>query len=633
MSLKTKSLRYINELKNATILTVFFSFFVAGCLPDSGSDGGEVKSNQGRLELNIASKQSRTLEPDAELVADSFRVTGTGPNGKALDLTFTGGSSIQLDSMEIGDWNIIVEASNAQGYLFSRGSLDVTILPDFVVQETVVLTTIQDTGSFLLMVEVPDAMSATPYLVGSLQAEFLPDIPLTFTSSPGNPGYSNHTVLLDNTVPAGYYTLSVTVFDDENMLNDPSRYTGFADSVRILEGQTTSGSFTMNNAPGMEVTLNIEFDLNESIDVSILNAGTLPTSFAFNSTTQFMLTADIPVSDPNFGSFNYEWFVNGQSVDYVSQYEINSEGRLATSTVTRSVESPTLDIHDFVAGTAASLSSTATNLATVVGDFRTVVNGGQNAQIDFDIIVTDIYGSSVTFYISLHEAWLLSQGVADITAVTIGELNYAIEQQIITHPNSFVLNVNTLSNLIFTDGTGFNGGTIELIPNTDFSNIYDISDLGFAAGNRTNTGVADIEPNNSFNLDIIGFGSFDVTIPSANYASVADLAAAIDLEVDNFTGVGILDVEARNNKLVFINRQLGSAYSVVIGPSWTLTPDAGLAALADLKLDNLQVDLGVDADPFAPRYLPGPYTVDVIVTNLIGTRSGSTSFSFTVTSN
>ncbi|MEH6347107.1 MAG: hypothetical protein V7785_18570 [Bermanella sp.] len=412
MKYKIEAINYLSKLKYMFVLTLAIAFLSTGCqLGSSSNNSGSAQADSGKLEISFVSPQSRTLQPDDDLVADSYRVVGTGPDGKSLDLTVSGGDSIQLDSMEIGDWNFIVEAFNADNYLFSRGSVDVTIEAGVLAQETVRLSLLQSTGSFSLSIEVPETMSDVPYVVGTLQTDFQSDIPLSFSTEAGSTGFSKHTAYLDNSVPAGYYTLSVTVYDDDSMRNDPSRYTGFADSVRILEGLTTTGTFTLNDAPGNEITLNIEFDLNEVIDVSLVDAATLPASFDFNSVAQYMLTSSVPIDDVDAGSINYEWFVNGQAVSTDGQYEIKAQGRLATATTSRSLEAPILAITDFIAGTQASITSTITTYNTVVGNFTSLANGGQDAAIVFDIEITDNNDVTSVINIQLDEATLMAWGL------------------------------------------------------------------------------------------------------------------------------------------------------------------------------------------------------------------------------
>ncbi|MEH6347106.1 MAG: hypothetical protein V7785_18565 [Bermanella sp.] len=222
-------------------------------------------------------------------------------------------------------------------------------------------------------------------------------------------------------------------------------------------------------------------------------------------------------------------------------------------------------------------------------------------------------------------------GFADLAAVTIDEINFVIENQIYSSPYLPLLNINAPAPMQLSDSSGLNGGGINFVPVSN--NVYDLSNLGFASDNRNGDGIADIEANNQFHLDILGFSSFEVLIPPATYATVDDLAAAIQFEVEAYAGPEQLGISSVTDRLIFTNKQLGSAYSISIEPSYSLLPEIGAAALAALKLDNIEVFLGVDENPAEPRYLPGQYIVDVIAKNATGTRSGSATYSFEVNAN
>jgi len=364
----------------------------------------------------------------------------------------------------------------------------------------------------------------------------------------------------------------------------------------------------------------------------------LPTSFAYDSTTTFALVAEVPVTDPDLGSLTYEWYVNGLLVSEDAQYDISSVGRLPTSTVTKTKTTPTLDIRSLIAGTSPILGSTATDLNSVVGDFASAPNGGQDAKIYFDIILTPATGTQRFYAINISEAELAALPVANMNAVTVGEINTLIQQQIASSPfpNQYYLSADTQSNLQIIDTTGDNGGKIELIQNTGLSNIFGLSDLGFATDNRIAQGVNDIFGNNSFILNVIGpFNQYTIILPTGIYDSVESLAAAIrDRLAEDYNVLeDVLRVVAWDDKLAFINSDLGSAYGVEFFPDWTVPSGQSNSTLTQLGLDDLEIEVGLDEDSSSPRYLPGIYSVDLVAKSLDGMRRGSTTFSFEVTGN
>ena len=76
-----------------------------------------------------------------------------------------------------------------------------------------------------------------------------------------------------------------------------------------------------------------------------------------------------------------------------------------------------------------------------------------------------------------------------------------------------------------------------------------------------------MQANNEFQLEVtsttgLGGGPFTLTIPPANYASLDDLAVAIQQQIDVYIGAtglsGKVTVDAVGGQLVFTNTNVGS---------------------------------------------------------------------------
>lgn len=272
-----------------------------------------------------------------------------------------------------------------------------------------------------------------------------------------------------------------------------------------------------------------------------------------------------------------------------------------TSTTTRTTATPPLSMTGFVAGDHAQLTSTITNGATVVGDFS-----GANSVV-FDIEISDINGTTTTQTITLDNAQL-TDGVeapvpADINNVTMEELRAEIAGQIGVGALAGLVNVSAGHPMTLTGNTADNGDTIVLVPNSA-SSTYDLNNIGFATTNRTDTGDADIDPNNEFRIQVTGptaaedSNAYNLIIPQGNYATLDDLASAIQTEIDLRTGAnglaGRVTVQAVGGQLVFTNTEVGVGYGVSFTPSTGLSAAQGTAALEALELDNPSVFLGTD---------------------------------------
>lgn len=266
-----------------------------------------------------------------------------------------------------------------------------------------------------------------------------------------------------------------------------------------------------------------------------------------------------------------------------------------TSTTNRTIATPPLNMTGFVAGTHPTLNSTVVTSGTVIGDF----SGAQS--IVFDIEVTDVSGTTTTGTITLDNA--MAPPPALLTAVTIDEIQASIAAQVAAIPAlAAVLTVNAGVPISFTGNTADTGETITLVPGV--SNTYDLTNIGFATTGRTATGVADIAANNEFRMQVTGptvaedSNQYNIIIPANNYASLDDLAAAIQTEIDLRTGAnglaGRVTVSAVGGQLVFTNTEVGVGYNVSFTGSTGLVAPADTDALAALGFDNMSTFLGTD---------------------------------------
>ncbi|ASP40620.1 flagellar biosynthesis protein FlgE [Bacterioplanes sanyensis] len=265
-----------------------------------------------------------------------------------------------------------------------------------------------------------------------------------------------------------------------------------------------------------------------------------------------------------------------------------------TSTTTRTTATPPLTITDFQAGDHAQVASTVNNGTTVIGDFSAL--GGNT--IVFDMEVTDLAGTTTTQTITLDS----SIPAVDIANVTMEEIRAFINTEIAGGALNGLVSVSAGHPMTFTASTPDNGDSLVLVPGP--STNFDLSTIGFAPANRSDTGTADILPNNTFRLQVLGptpaddSNAYNITITPGNYATLNDLAAAIQAQIDVNTGAsglaGRVTVQAVGGQLVFTNTDVGAGYSVSLSANPTLPGTQGQDSLEALQLDNPAVFLGTD---------------------------------------
>jgi len=241
-----------------------------------------------------------------------------------------------------------------------------------------------------------------------------------------------------------------------------------------------------------------------------------------------------------------------------------------TSTTTRTTATPSLSIVASDPGAFASL--TATNLYGAL-DISTV---GGNV-----LAFTIATESGATYPINLSEAaWLGAAPGSGYASLNIADAVQQINDQITATAGAGseeVLAVNNAGLIEFQVQTPGNRGDYLQIATNGVSSVnYSLDNLGFYSGNRFDNGIEPVAANNEFQLEVTsttgqGGGPFTITIPPANYASLDDLAVAIQQQIDVYIGAtglsGKVTVDAVGGQLVFTNSNTGAGEGIAITPT------------------------------------------------------------------
>ncbi len=259
-----------------------------GCNPTVGP-----VNDTGKIQISLANNiNARTLAPSINMNVASYTVTGTGP-GNATFTATSAGEPISKAGLVIGDWTIVVNASNSSAELIGTGTANAQVNSGENTNVSVSVAPIAGSGTLSLNISWLAFQVQNPSIVASLTPALGAAQVMNFNVDGANASY------LNAAVPTGYYTFAFTLLDDGIAV------TGAAEVVRIVDGQVTSGSFAIDNgdlAPG-SLTVTINANLQNPLLVSI--AGAQATLSMGNTQT---LTASVSnYSD----SVVYEWFVNG----------------------------------------------------------------------------------------------------------------------------------------------------------------------------------------------------------------------------------------------------------------------------------------------------------------------------------
>jgi flagellar hook protein FlgE len=281
---------------------------------------------------------------------------------------------------------------------------------------------------------------------------------------------------------------------------------------------------------------------------------------------------------------------------FVGSTPINADFRSipGTSTTTRTTATPPLGIVASSAGAPHQL--TADNAYASLD----VSTAGTNV-LAFSIATE----GGATYPINLSEAaWTgaVPSG-ADYANIDIDEAVAEINAQILATAGSAAAVETVASNVSgriqFDAGpAAANGDFVQIADNSASSVAYNLNNLGFLSSNRIDHGTEPVLANNEFNLEVTstsgnGGGPFQITIPPNNYASLEDVAVAVQQQIDVYIGAGGLNgkvtVAAVGSQLVFSNTNTGAGEGVAI----TGTAGEPLAAAA-LGLDSMFTVTGQD---------------------------------------
>jgi flagellar hook protein FlgE len=246
-----------------------------------------------------------------------------------------------------------------------------------------------------------------------------------------------------------------------------------------------------------------------------------------------------------------------------------------TSTTTRTTSTPTLSM---VASDAGEVHELTAESAYSPVDVSTA-NGNALAFT----IATE--GGATTYGIVINEAAWTGTAPVDYASITTDEMVAEINAQITATAgagNEETFAVNDSGNISFQAQVAAAGEYVQIADNTTTSVGYDLTDLGFSSSNRYDTGVEPVYANNEFNLEVTstsgnGGGPYQITIPEDTYASLDDVAVAIQQQIDIYIGAsglnGKVTVAAVGGQLVFTNTNTGAGEGISVTGT-TLEPQA-----------------------------------------------------------
>ncbi|WP_070964210.1 hypothetical protein [Vibrio sonorensis] len=327
-SAKTGSLQIVLQDETNTSQFESASIAVKSAVKSGKSEISAMSTPYSAQSTAMSPQNNTSNEPSLDLNADRFRVIGEGPANNTFDETFTGRGSRTLTGVAVGAWKVTVIAIDANGVEFARGVQNLTVRPTETTQSVVEVKMDQGNGGLSFQANWPKdiALTHNPKLeLRDSKGNLVAGILINTVDSPTDPTMKQSSVEVGNTIPSGYYTLVFTVHDSNNKGENVHLATGFAETIRIIKDQSTRIEQTLKGVRGLgAIDLGVVLNLNNKLPISITNASSLPTSFAYDQPISFTLQADVPDTDSAFNAITKFWYVNGHFVEIAPTLTINS---------------------------------------------------------------------------------------------------------------------------------------------------------------------------------------------------------------------------------------------------------------------------------------------------------------------
>ena len=277
----------MKHMKKVILLLVAALIILGGCQLAKGS-----------IELNIAENVSaKTLLPSIDMAIASYEILGYGPEGDEFTLPVLPGEAILIEELAFGPWDLDVLAYNALGELIGQGAGSTVVYTGETSELNILVTVLDGKGTIDLTVNWTADDTQFPWIDSAIIPVFGSDIFPEFEITGGNKGtYENRDM------ETGYSTVIVKLMDNTELTM------GAVEVARIVKDQTTYGVFDFLeiNEPGGSLMVNIETDMNDPIDVSLVGGVDLLLP-GESMTLEALIPADMDVV--------YLWYINGDYVD------------------------------------------------------------------------------------------------------------------------------------------------------------------------------------------------------------------------------------------------------------------------------------------------------------------------------
>jgi hypothetical protein len=231
----------------------------------------------------------------------SYTITGSGPSSATFTQTITG-TSTTVASLAFGSWTVTINAYNSDTTptLIGSGSATVTVNTGETTTASITVTPITGTGTLDLSASWTSSLVSNPSISASLTPYAGTAKTLTFSTPTVTSGTATSTSATTG-LATGYGVLALSLLDNT------TSEAGAVEVVRIVNGQTTSGTYTLNpNQAGGSIQVNFSQNMENPLNVTI--SGASSSTLAAGASEN--LTASASGDTSGGSTIAYVWYVN-----------------------------------------------------------------------------------------------------------------------------------------------------------------------------------------------------------------------------------------------------------------------------------------------------------------------------------
>jgi hypothetical protein len=299
--------------KSARPIIAFSTVVALACLSLVGCRGPDLpkEDSSGSLRITIGSDGMKSIVPPISMDIAYYAISGAGPGGAAFSSSNVTASTYTKAGLAVGTWAITVDGFNSTGDKIGSGNNpNVRIVAGGTAYETIKVVPIEGNGYLSFTITYASGSIASPRVSATMTPQGGSASSISFSAGSSSAAYSG-------TWPEGYYTLEWKLYDGSSLL------IGKSDAVRIVAGQTSSGTYAYTPASS-----------TGGISVTITNGMENPISISFSGKrASIALGSDMNVTATCAPSPDrFQWYLNGDALSGRTSSSIAIGSSLAAGT-------------------------------------------------------------------------------------------------------------------------------------------------------------------------------------------------------------------------------------------------------------------------------------------------------------